>query len=167
MKYVNGIQISDFAPLPPLKGCGAAIVCGTAPGYGEELAEALRQEPEAYVMGVNRVYQTTAVDCLATVHPEAFQDCPVDLHTDKPGGDWRWPIATRGGTSALLAVCIALMMGFDRVVLAGVHIDGEYSQCRGPWLERRKALSGRICSVSPRGTFTRDTFGGCEDSAAT
>lgn len=161
MRHANGIQFSDHIQSPPLSGKGDAIVCGTAPGYERELMRALDVAPCAYIIGVNRAYQTEFLDCMVTVHPEAFQDCPVDMHTDKPGGDWRWPIATMGGTSALLAVCIALAMGFDRVVLAGVHIDGDYAGCRGPWLTWRKALAGRICSVSPRGTFIRDTFGGC------
>ena len=79
-----------------------------------------------------------------------------------PGVDMAFPIATKGGSSALLATLIALVMGHDKVVTAGVHLVDDYKPMQGRWIHFDDALRGRVFSVSPEGTFIRDYFGGID-----
>ena len=83
-----------------------------------------------------------------------------------------WPLHRDGGTAGLFAVLIGLLMGFDRIVLAGSPIDGSrhffeselnavrfYSAdtYRDEWLRARDAVfNGRVKSLSGR---TREWLG--------
>jgi hypothetical protein len=92
-----------------------------------------------------------------------------------PHADVFWPIpGTGAGSSALLAVLVALNMGYAPVYVAGVHLDEvtvdddgrghktvhSYRSYRDGWVSSRPEILGRVFSVSPRGTFLRDLLGG-------
>lgn len=55
----------------------------------------------------------------------------------KPGS---LPIESWGGSSGLLCVALALHLGCDRVVLAGVPMDkmARHYDCAQPWMEARQ-----------------------------
>jgi hypothetical protein len=50
----------------------------------------------------------------------------VITHCHKPGPEVQcvWPIANVGGTSGMFAVKIALAMGFEKIIICGVPVDG-------------------------------------------
>ncbi len=167
-RMINGVGVAAYAPLPRTTGTGPAIVAGTAPGYAREILAARRALSSAPVLGVNRFGTEHGAGCelWVSVHPETYfrkrgsaawprtcSDRPA------PGVDLVWPIATGGGSSALLAVLIALVMGHGPVVCSGVHLDGDYASYRARWEELAACLRGRVFSFSPRGTWLRDYFG--------
>lgn len=85
----------------------------------------------------------------------------------RDGVDVAWPLEMRGGSSGLFAVHIALLMGYDEIVLAGVPMDGSGHYFDPPWVNQsdfgrpeemswEQAMShfaGRVRSLSGR---TRD-----------
>jgi hypothetical protein len=165
MKTVNGIEVGDYVPMPCYtQRSGVALVVGTAPDWIDELVEAKIKFPDAPVFAVNVAGRMIICNYWVTVHPEKFGWGDMPLFSDKMKNmaDVAWPIATAGGSSALLATLIALVMGFDMVVMAGVHLIGEYKQFQPQWLGREEQINGRVRSVSPEGTFIRDHFGGLE-----
>lgn len=84
----------------------------------------------------------------------------------------KWPILDIGGSSGLFGVFTALLMGYERVVLAGMPMDGQPHYFDPPWSEgagleggaeeivwREQAgrtFEGRVKSLSGR---TRDWLG--------
>lgn len=78
----------------------------------------------------------------------------------------KWPILDIGGSSGLFAVFIALLMGYERVVLAGMPIDGTPHYFDPPWAtgaaldggaeeivwceQRDRTFAGRVTSLSGR-----------------
>lgn len=156
-----GIEYRDYTKLPAIEGAGPAIVCGTAPNWSIELESARQKCPDAPVFGVNRAAIWAPCDYLVTVHPELFKNVSCKIFSDKAAHnvDTVWPIATAGGTSALLAVLIALLMGHSRVVTAGVHLNGDYKSARDRWIFFADQIGERLTSVSPEGTFITDYFG--------
>ena len=91
----------------------------------------------------------------------------VAAHSSAPGPgiDRVWPEFRRGrsGSSALLATQIALALGFQEVILAGVELDAaghiwdapvdpaghvDYARYRLGWQDHRAALLGRVTAVS-------------------
>lgn len=164
----NGVELRDTGDLPGCAGQfrGPAVVAGTAAGYAGEFLSAWRGHGHCPVVGVNRFGLEYQGICghWVSVHPEIFFPCRawrVTTHSDKPHADADavWPIATMGGSSALLAVLVALCLGFAPVVAAGVHLVGEYRRMQGSWRRFERTLRGRVFSVSPPGTFVRDFLG--------
>lgn len=166
LRTINGIQVGDYVPLPEFQPCsGTAIVLGNAPNFKDEYDAARNICPEAKVYGVNRSAWEIVCDYWVTVHPEMvfIKDRWAVRMSDRLGDniDMAFPIATRGGSSALLATLIALVMGHDMVITAGVHLIGAYKTMQNRWYWYADQLGGRVKSVSPEGTFIRDKFGGC------
>jgi hypothetical protein len=177
---VNWNEWGAFAPLPePTKAGLTAIVVGSARGWLCEAYDAKKAFPGAETFAVNRAGIALAedTDFWVTVHPEIFfpernwqrvvtiSDKP-DGNTDQMGNpcvDQVFPIATMGGSSALLAVCVALAMGFERVVLAGVHLETPDYQCmRDRWQHYAPVLRGRVASLAPEGYWMRELLGGVD-----
>lgn len=88
------------------------------------------------------------------------------------GIEFVWDIENQGGTSGLFGVIVALLMGYERIVLAGVPMDGsghffgppdekarqfEDSPVRKVWMWARDSLfEGRVTSLSG---WTREMLG--------
>lgn len=78
------------------------------------------------------------------------------------------PIESKGGSSGMLCIRVALELGFDKIVLCGVpmaklnrHYDDhrpwiEARQYHNVWLREAPALQGRVKSMSG---WTREVFG--------
>jgi hypothetical protein len=101
---------------------------------------------------------------------------PPMIHSHKAGDgiDTVWPIDAVGGTSGLFAVYVALLLGYDEIVLAGVPMTGDGHFFDPPWvgtefadraneLEWKSAIrnifKGRVTSMSGK---TRDWIEGCK-----
>ena len=176
-------------PLPPEYNSqhgGAAIVLGRAPGWFEDLDEALtRTRCDAPIFSVNGGYPdhyggVYPVDHVVSTHCHAFPPnrSGTLYHSNKPVAscanvDVRWPLCHIAGTgsSALLATAIALLMGFDRVVVVGVSLTGrvetkidgktvfhDYAFFRQGWHDAFDVLYGRVVSASDG--FLKKLFGG-------
>lgn len=86
-------------------------------------------------------------------------------HKLKPGVDVLWPLSAVGGTSGLFACYIALLLGYDEIVLAGVPMTGDGHYFDPPWYRTefadraneiewksaiRNIFDGRVTSLSGR-----------------
>lgn len=177
-----------FGPLPPLAGkfSGPAIVLGRGGDWAAELDIALlATDYAAPIFAVNHQcghYPGLCVEHVVSVHSAMFP--PKDMrradtvyHCPKPPSvapraDAFWPMPGIGGSgsSALLAVLIALAMGHKPVLVAGVHLNEStlavdeqgrktrysYTFYQDGWVALLQHLRGRVFSVSPRGSFLRD-----------
>lgn len=182
----------SFGALPPLAGkfSGPAIVLGRGGDWVSELdAAMLATDHEAPIFAVNHQeghYPGLCVEHVVSVHAAKFPGreqrradtvyhCPKPPHV-APLADVFWPMPGIGGSgsSALLAVVVALNMGHAPVFVAGVHleertetVDGQqrrvihdYGLYQQGWVSLREQLVGRVFSVSPQGTFLRELLGG-------
>lgn len=59
-----------------------------------------------------------------------------------------FPAPRVSGSSTLLAVLFGLAQGYERVVVAGAPLEGEYAKFQAGWEHARKHLAGRVTSVS-------------------
>lgn len=183
---------ASFGALPALAGkfSGPAIVLGRADGWVDELDAALSlTDHAAPIFAVNHqmgYYPGLCVEHVVSVHTALFPakesrradvlyHCPKPPHV-APKADVFWPVPGIGGSgsSALLAVVVALNMGYAPVYVAGVHLDyhqvdddGQghktiysYRCYQDGWTALKHELEGRVFSVSPAGTFVRDLLGG-------
>ena len=86
-------------------------------------------------------------------------------HKMKPGVDVLWPLSAVGGTSVLFACYVALLLGYDEIVLAGVPMTGDGHYFDPPWYRTefadraneiewksaiRNIFDGRVTSLSGR-----------------
>lgn len=174
------MAVDDYLPLPPLTGSGPALVVGRAPGWTMEYKSAMGLFPSAAVFAVNAIGLVIPCDYWVSLHPEGLFHLPAIgpamKFTDKrfygregeAEGAIPWPLATGGhpGSSALVATLISLVMGFSPVVLVGVHLDsgghpggGSYHFYQDGWNYRIEELRGRVFSMAPVGSFTRELLG--------
>lgn len=131
----------DFKANPayPIRHSGAVIIVGCAKGATEELTECLAARPAAKIMTVNNaaiVHKASFVCTAEGTYAEtlfAYQskfgdDFEVHIadnlgRLDLPVPVYHWSMAwARSGTSSACAALIAKAIGFDEVLLAGVHL---------------------------------------------
>lgn len=190
-KLPLGVRAS-FGPLPPLAGkfSGPAIVLGRADGWVDELDAAFAlTEHEAPVFAVNGHVEDHYPGCVfeheVSIHCQGFPGSTerredVTYHAEKPlsncpNADVFWPIPGMGaGSSALLAVYIALNMGYSPVYVAGVKLSlhevvdigngqklmHDYRFYRDGWGPVARELRGRVFSMGKSGDFLFDLLGG-------
>lgn len=190
-KLPLGVRAS-FGPLPPLAGkfSGPAIVLGRADGWVDELDAAFElTDYAAPVFAANGHVEDHYPGCVfeneVSIHCQGFPGSTerrddVTYHAEKPlsncpNADVFWPIPGMGaGSSALLAVYIALNMGYAPVYVAGVKLslhqvvdigDGkklmhDYRFYRDGWFAIQHELKGRVFSMGKPGDFLFDLLGG-------
>lgn len=190
-KLPLGVRAS-FGPLPPLAGKfrGPAIVLGRAAGWVDELDAAFAlTEHEAPVFAVNGHVENHYPGCVfeheVSIHCQGFpkrdeRRADVTYHAEKPlcncpEADVFWPIPGMGaGSSAMLAVFIALNMGYAPVYIAGVQLSlyevmdvgngqklmHDYRFYRDGWTSTHHELKGRVFSMGKPGDFLFDLLGG-------
>jgi hypothetical protein len=79
------------------------------------------------------------LDYGATCHPEKlpawsfFKKMEIHSHIPNDLVTWYWPLHRQGGTSGLFAITVGLLMGYDRIVLAGVPCDDSPRFFEPPW----------------------------------
>lgn len=195
---INGVEVRvGYLPVPHAfvnSESGTAIVLGRAPGWLDELDIAMEATGyDAPIFAINgqeklKHYKGISglVDLWVTIHgalfPEYESGTGPTRHTVKPilttpNADIHWPlVGTADGSSALTAVLIARMMGYEKTVVAGVHLitrtevlpDGRkimdgYAFFRTGWVKRFDTLKDHVRCVSPEGNFLRDLYGGPDD----
>lgn len=190
-KLPLGVRAS-FGALPPLAGkfSGPAIVLGRADGWVGELDAAFwLTQYEAPVFAVNGHVEEHYPGCVfeheVSIHCQSFprraeRRADVTYHAEKPlcncpEADVFWPIPGMGaGSSALLAVFIALNMGYAPVYVAGVQLSlhevvedeagkklmHDYRFYRDGWAAVQQELRGFVYSMGQPGDFLFDLLGG-------
>ena len=124
--------------------------------------------------------QSNKIKVKATSSKRGGRRADVTYHAEKPpcncpNADVFWPIPGMGaGSSALLAVFIALNMGYAPVYVAGVHLSlhqvvdigggkklmHDYRFYRDGWTAVARELQGRVFSMGKPGDFLFDLLGG-------
>lgn len=183
-------------PLPPefQTASGPAIVLGRSEGWLEDLDRALDAGPcasmGAPIFAVNGSFGyypgLWPVEHVVSVHCHQFpkERGQTLYHTCKPvqtcaNSDVQWPLVGIGGdgSSALLAVAVALLMGHAPVFVAGVRLTAktidvdskgkrsfnDYRIFQQGWTDREDLLRGKVFSMAPAGTFLTDLLGGYEN----
>lgn len=164
---VNGIEGRGDTP-PPCAGnfSGPAVVLGTGRSVWDDLHYKFALEERMGVIAVNnmilhfkgrvhhgvslhpeepilwsqlrRFYQCEASHVVTHSYriPEAFKAC-----------DYIWDIeGAYAGTSSLLAVMVGLALGYNKIVLAGVPLDGAGHFYDPPQTETRQFTSSSVQS---------------------
>lgn len=179
---------------PPVAGqsSGAGIILGSAACVWDDLHQ-LKHLDATYI-AVNDIgcfvhlagaFTQFKLRHWCSLHPEYFepykflvnesQPQKICYHTNKPdkNADIAWDIVLPymiGGTSALFATFVALGLGFDPVILAGVPLDNSPYFCGPPhstqrnfegcikyWKRNLTLFNGRVKSMSGR---TKELLGG-------
>ena len=175
--------------MPAARSQEDALVVGSAQGVWEDLraASALLARPTIFAVNLMVLFLPSVDHAVshhgeALVHLVAHRRCNVELsavvratppvtHSSQPaaGIDRIWR-ELRAGDSGLLATRVALALGFERVVLAGVQINAMlnlYSDPYGPqfdfgthyrhvWEGYVHEFAGRVTSMSG---YTRGLLG--------
>jgi len=186
--------VQPQGPLPDIKGSGELLVIGSAACVWRDLDRYERRHGVQDRMGINDImpFYPGWLKYGATLHTENLPwwyygqavrmkkaniaHPPMQVHSTQPSPEVAhvWPIHRDGGTSGIFGAIVGFLMGYDRVILAGIPCDDqprfyeptwEYHRQFGtksvldewyrlvegvPWTrERIKSLSGR----------TRDIFG--------
>ncbi len=119
--------------LPTLKGQGNLLIVGGAACVWEDLRWAGSQNWDS-VMAVNDIanYLDGPIHHITSCHPEkmpffSFKNPEAETHAHYPGPGVKhvWPLMRDGGTSGLFGIFVGLLMGFERIVLAGIPCDGQ------------------------------------------
>lgn len=135
---------------------GQALICGSAPTLVDDLELARLWMPEAAVIAVNESARIVKADFLVTQHPEKalwFRsrslDPDIEVHTGKSREravrysiDVYWPDCTTLATSGGSAIAIALKMGFQKVLLCGMPMNGGDGYFRGSTMRRDEPRFG-------------------------
>ena len=99
---------------------------------------------------------------------------PLTTHSHQPGSHVKhvWPLTRDGGTSGLFGILIGLLMGYEKIILAGMPCDDSPHFWEPPWKKtpfylgelvqeefiraRDAVFNGRVKSLSGR---TREWLG--------
>lgn len=141
---INGIELHP--PIPPIVGKygGHLILLGCARGVWEDLARAQKLFENtglAYhvlalnmaFMGLEGMYRQgkISIDHFVSLHQEYFcmRSIYVRDHTIThgrkmyPNTDYVWDL-NRGGTGGLFALRIAMALGYHKIILCGIPLEG-------------------------------------------
>jgi hypothetical protein len=160
---------------------GHLIILGTAENMWEDFEEANKKFPGADLMMLNLApcffrpqieFKKIYIHHWVSLHPEFFElsDCyllsgMVIRHSTikTPRVDYVWDVKQEGSTGAF-ATRIALAMGYEKVILCGIPMDGrkhiydmpgtkldwaEQDHCRESWIfSKENEFAGRVTSMS-------------------
>lgn len=143
------------------------LICGSAPGLLENFEQARRAMPDALVIAVNESATVVRADFLITQHPEKASwfrggslNPDVVVHTAKPrqrasqpGIDVYWPDCITLATSGGSAIAMALSMGFKKIVLCGMPMNGGDGYFQGASLRQDEPRFGM---ESPESDYIRN-----------
>jgi hypothetical protein len=179
---INYVQPHGDLPQIAWTKSGSLLIIGCAVCVWDDLAS-YDHLHEGDRMGINDIiihYQgPNKLQHGASLHPDVLATfiedslfCTHSIFTHKEQPKYVWHLKRDGGTSGLFGVLIGLLMGYDKIILAGSPIDsnpnfynaGVASQvhygtkpCRDEWLRARDAVfRGRVKSLSGN---TRDWLG--------
>ena len=134
----------------------SALICGSAPCLLEDYQAAISRMSDAAVLVVNEAGSVVPGQHLMTQHPEKgdwFRQRSINqqiiVHTAKnreraeqAGVDVYWPDCVTLATSGGSAIAIALRMGFERIILCGMPMNGGDGYFDGSALQRDEPRFG-------------------------
>lgn len=134
----------------------SALICGSAPCLLEDYKTAVSHMIDAAVLVINEAGSVIRGQHLMTQHPEKadwFRQRSVNqkivVHTAKnrerakqANVDVYWPDCVTLATSGGSAIAIALQMGFERIVLCGMPMNGGDGYFAGSALHRDEPRFG-------------------------
>jgi len=139
-----------------------ALICGSAPCLHEDFEVASAMRPNAAVLVINEAGSVVRGSHLITQHPEKapwFRQRSLNplitIHTGKPrdralqpGIDVYWPDCVTLATSGGSAIAIALRMGFEKILLCGMPMNGGDGYFQGSALQQDEPRFGLESSES-------------------
>jgi hypothetical protein len=146
INYVN-----PYAQLPPIAGTckGNLLVIGSAACVWEDLRHYDAVHGAQDRMGINDIiiYYPGRLTHGATLHPEKWpmwrhsrlreeekQGWPyMTAHSNALYSGVLWPLTRDGGTSGLFGVFVGLLLGYDKIILAGIPCDDSPRFFDPPW----------------------------------
>lgn len=149
LRYVN-----PQGKLPEVKATGDLLVIGSAKCVWLDLRSSPLEEGKFDRMGVNNIMAdaTFPLQHGVTLHPEKLPGWRFgqDFQREKHGWprmmvhsnhdvwpqhlvDYVWPIHRDGGTSGIMGAIVALLLGYDRIILAGIPGDFSPRYFEPPW----------------------------------
>lgn len=186
--------VQPHGPIPDIRGSGDLLVIGSAACVWRDLDRYDWRHGNQDRMGINDIipFYPGWLKYGATLHTENLPwwysghavrikkmggaNTPIQIHSTQPAPEvsYVWPLHHDGGTSGIFGVIIGLLMGYDRIILAGIPCDDQPRFYEPSWehhrqfgiqsvLEEWQRLAGiapwvreKIRSLSGR---TRDIFG--------
>ena len=164
-----GVNIEQ--PLPRLaeqyKGCKLIILGGSKSVWKDYLeANNLLNIPEdAHIMCINDIatqFKRYPITHAVSLHKEILRAVKpmrtaksmmeyVHTHCHKPGADIEnaWNMKNVGGTSGLFAMKISLLMGYSKIILCGISLDGE-----GHYFDPENANENRTTKFNDKVSIT-------------
>lgn len=115
---------------------------GTAWCVWDDMEYLMAQGVSGHLMAINyaALHSKWPIDHMASYHPEMIGVTLAAREFNKRGGeshihghshkagprvDIVWPLDNGGGTSGMFAVQVAHLMGYERIILAGVPLDNK------------------------------------------
>ena len=145
-------HVNPHGPLPPVASTktGSLLVIGTAGCVWDDLQRYDGQHQGdrmalsdmiAYYPGVLQHGSSLHTDGISMfafrrVEYDVPRGLPAPLnHSHRAGEavDCVWPLTRDGGTTGLFSVLIGLLMGYEKVILAGSPLDGKSHFYDPPW----------------------------------
>ena len=134
--------VNPQGPLPAIVGIGDLLVIGSGACVWDDLRRYDQQHGDLDRIAVNDLmaYYPGRLQYGATLHvnklPRWIHGQPtMQVHSHMPGAqvDHVWPLIREGATSGLFATFIGLLMGYSRIILAGVPCDDSPRFFDPPW----------------------------------
>lgn len=134
-------------PSYPLEHGGSVLVCGYGMGLLDDVERAKKLRGDLPIIAVNRATRLVKAFAIFTLHPDQMGDLFVPeqvkafgsghftTHTGKlsfdaskfPAIDYWWRKSASAGSSSWSAAKMALLMGFEEVILCGAPLSiGNY-----------------------------------------
>ena len=140
MPVINDIEVQEPVPVVTNNYSGTLVILGGARCVWEDFKNFKELiGPRKYaIMAINDIgiQIRRDIDHMVSLHwqflPAAKLLKPVNAHGhfhthgDKhhDGVDFVWPIENVGGTSAMYACKVAILLGYTKIVICGVPLDG-------------------------------------------
>lgn len=118
------------------KYTGDCLICGPAPCLFDDMSEAFQFVDNPVIIAVNDAVKHVWADFVVSLHCECgsrykaiTKNPEVKMLTGAPKPYWKevdylFPNGRSGATSTMSAIKIALMMGFDTIILCGAPMNG-------------------------------------------
>ena len=150
-------------PLPEVTGKGDLLVMGGAAGVWDDLRAYDQRHGQQDRMAVNHImlFYPGRLQWGVTLHTNmmpAFTYLqwykgaregwpPMKTHSHRPGEqvDHVWPLAREGGTGGLFAAVIGLLMGYKRIILAGIPCDSSRHFWEPTWTKSSHIFCLQTC----------------------
>jgi hypothetical protein len=146
LQYVN-----PKGPLPTARGKGSLLVIGSGTGVWEDLRQCDQRHGDQDRLAVNDMmtYYPGRLQHGVSLHTDKLPGWtfgqyyrgakagwpPMQVHSHQPSDQVQhvWPLTREGGTSGLFGVLIGLLMGYERIILAGIPCDDSPRFFDPPW----------------------------------